>query len=81
MIYQRLKKDLNKSAVKIWLRGKLSFKLLRSVNICIGSSTERNVNEMKKKNKTDDSNVSNMFVTSALTKNKSSIVRKDFDIL
>ena len=36
-----------------WLRVKLSFKLLSSVNIWIRGSRARNVNEMKKNNADD----------------------------
>ena len=43
-----IKKNLNKSTVMGWLRAKLSFKLLRSVNICIRGSRARNVRKLKK---------------------------------
>ena len=49
------KKNLHKSTVMGWLRAKLSFNLLRSVNICIRGSRARNVNEMKQ-NTADISN-------------------------
>ena len=44
-----IKKSFNKSTVMGWLRAKLSFKLLHSVNICIRGSRARNVDEIKKK--------------------------------
>ena len=50
-----VEKNLNKSTVMDWLRTKLSFKLLRSVNICIRSSGATNINEIKK-NYADDTN-------------------------
>ena len=43
-----VEKNLNKSTVMDWLRTKLSFKLLRSVNICIRGSGATNINEIKK---------------------------------
>ena len=43
-----VEKNLNKSTVMDWLRTKLSFKLLRSVNICITGSGATNINEIKK---------------------------------
>ena len=75
-----IEKNLNKSIFKGWLRAKLSFKLLHSVNICIRGSGARNVNEMKKTTLMIQT-ISNMFMTSPSTKNKSSIVKKDLDIL
>ena len=50
-----VEKNLNKSTVMDWLRTKLSFKLLRSVNICIRGSGATNINEIKK-NYADDTN-------------------------
>ena len=47
--------NLSKSTVMDWLRAKLSFKLLRSVNICIRGSGATNINEIKK-NYADDAN-------------------------
>ena len=47
--------NLSKSTVMDWLRAKLSFKLLRSVNICIRDSGATNINEIKK-NYADDAN-------------------------
>ena len=47
--------NLSKSTVMDWLRAKLSFKLLRSVNICIRGSGATNINEIKK-NFADDTN-------------------------
>ena len=75
-----IEKNLNKSTFKGWLLAKLSFKLLHSVNICIRGSRARNVNEMKKITLMIQT-ISNMFMTSSSTENKSSIVRKDLDIL
>ena len=50
-----VEKNLSKSTVMDWLRAKLSFKLLRSVNICIRDSGATNINEIKK-NYADDAN-------------------------
>ena len=75
-----IKKNLNKSTVMGCVQAKLLFKLLHSVNICIRGSRARNVNKTKKITLMIKK-ISNVFMTSASTKNKSSIVRKDFDIL
>ena len=50
-----VEKNLSKSTAMDLLRAKLSFKLLRSVNICIRDYGATNINEIKK-NYADDAN-------------------------
>ena len=59
-----IKKNINKSTVIGWLRAKLSFKLLRSVNIRIRGSRERNVNKMKEINADDSNDIEYVYDTS-----------------
>ena len=67
-----IRRNLNKSTGVGSLRGKLLLKLLPSLKISIRNSRARNVNKMKKITLMIQA-ISNMFMTSVSTKNKSSI--------